>query len=116
MSALVDGRRAPSPCRCVWQDARVFSAEGARYKTGKPLQWVPLPVWPQSAKLTGAKQAEEHEPYWRATQGDAPPTASLALGYLRSHRWGFCRCVARDAGRVKGRPAVASGDVGCLFG
>ena len=37
----------------------------------KTLQWVPLPLWPQSASPTGAKEAEEHEQYWRSTQGDA---------------------------------------------
>jgi len=26
----------------------------------------------------------EHEQKWRSTQGDAPPSASLALGYHRS--------------------------------
>ena len=42
---------------------------------------VPLPLWLQSASPTGAKEAEEHERKWRSTQGDAPPSASLALGY-----------------------------------
>ena len=45
---------------------------------------VPLPLWLQSASPTGAKEAEEHEPKRRATQGVAPPSASLALGYHRS--------------------------------
>ncbi|NLE55641.1 MAG: hypothetical protein GX617_11935 [Lentisphaerae bacterium] len=51
---------------------------------GKTLYRVPLPLWPQSASPTGAKEAEEHEQYWRFTQGVAPPSASLALGYHRS--------------------------------
>ncbi|MDQ0290431.1 hypothetical protein [Oligosphaera ethanolica] len=50
----------------------------------KTLQWVPLPVWLQSAAPTAAKEAEEHEHMWRSTQGDAPPSASLALGWYVS--------------------------------
>ncbi|MFA6843924.1 MAG: hypothetical protein WCR33_05965, partial [Bacilli bacterium] len=40
------------------------------------------------------KEAEEHEQYLRSTQGDAPPSASLALGYHRSRFQRFCRCAA----------------------
>ena len=45
---------------------------------------VPLPLWPQSASPTGAKEAEEHEQCRRCTQGVAPPSASLALGWYAS--------------------------------
>ena len=38
----------------------------------------------------------EHEQKWRSTQGDAPPSASLALGYHRSRFQRFCRFAARD--------------------
>jgi len=55
---------------------------------------VPLPLWLQSASPTGAKEAEEHEQLWRFTQGVAPPSASLALGYLSSRFQRFCRFAA----------------------
>ena len=70
---------------------------------------VPQPLWPQSALPTGTKEAEEHEPYWRSTQGDAPPSASLALGHHRSRFQRFCRFAAWAAGRASGR-LLASGD------
>ena len=55
---------------------------------------VPLPLWPQSASPTGAKEAEEHEQKWRFTQGGAPPSASLALGWYVSRFQRFGRTTA----------------------
>jgi len=50
-----------------------------------------LPLWLQSASPTGAKEAEEHGQIWRFTQGGAPPSASLALGWYVSRFQRFCR-------------------------
>ena len=43
-----------------------------------------MPLWPQLASPTGAKEGEEHGRSRRYSQGDAPPSGSLALGYHRS--------------------------------
>jgi len=72
---------------------------------------VPLPLWLQSASPTGAKEAEEHEQKWRVTQGDAPPAASLALGWTVSRFQRFCRFAAgtwtrEGTGRERQRGAV----------
>ena len=55
---------------------------------------VPLPLCPQSAAPTGTKEAEEHGLRWRVTQGGAPPSASLALGWYVSRFQRFCRFAA----------------------
>ena len=61
-----------------------------------------LPLWPPSASPTGAKEAEELKRKRRITQGGAPPSASLALGWYVSRFQRFCRFAARDTGGALG--------------
>jgi hypothetical protein len=56
---------------------------------------VPLPLWPQSASPTGAKEAEEHEHIGTLPKA-AHASSVLALGWYVTPLWGFCRFAARE--------------------
>ena len=75
----VEGPTRKEPCKGDLKKHRV-----ARQGTGKGRRIVPLPLCPQSASPTGGKEAEEHEHSRGCTQGVAPPSASLALGWYAS--------------------------------